>query len=61
MRTLEISTARDEAGADLVIIRDRDMRVVARVEALSAVHARYMARDCALMIVRTSGAAVVLV
>jgi hypothetical protein len=61
MSTLEISTARNEAGTDLVIIRDRDMRVVARVEALSALHARNMAVDCALMIVRTSGSAVVLV
>ncbi len=60
MSTLEISIARDQSGADVVIIKDREMREVARVEALSATHARNMAKDCALMIVRTSRTAVVL-
>jgi hypothetical protein len=60
MSTLEISIARDASGADVVIIKDREMREVARVEALSAIHARNMATDCAMMIVRTSRTAVVL-
>ena len=47
MSTLEISIARDQSGADVVIIKDREMREVARVEALSATHARNMAKDCA--------------
>jgi hypothetical protein len=60
MSTLEISIARDPSGVDVVIIRDREMREVARVEALSPGHARSMASDCALMIVRTGGGSVVL-
>ncbi|MBX9758784.1 MAG: hypothetical protein K2Y29_08395 [Beijerinckiaceae bacterium] len=61
MGMLEISTGRDSARRYVVIIRDRDMRELARMEALSAGHARSMATDCALVAVRTSGAAVVLV
>lgn len=61
MGTLEISTSQDRAGRHFVIIRDLEMREIVRVEALSAGHARNMATDCALMAVRTSGAAVVLV
>ena len=59
MCTLEVSTAQDFAGVDVVVIKNHEREEVARVEALSPQHARMMARDCAMLIVRTGIAAAV--
>ena len=56
MSELEISTVRDAAGADVVVIKDGEMREVTRVEALSPDHARSLARDCAMVAVKTGDA-----
>lgn len=56
MSELEISTARDAAGADVVVIKDSEMREVTRVEALSPHHARSLARDCAMLAVKSGDA-----